>query len=197
MADTEGHEDTRAAPEDPDAIRRTREVLAYGNRFVEVYDDEVTFPGGAAGTYLRIRNRDEGLGVVVVPVYRETVGLVRTYRYPLGRHQWALPRGFSHGTDPLVTARTELLEELGITEAEFHLIGTMTPDSGLLASEVAVVHADVPTAPDGPPLDDEVSATHWLPLPELWQQIATGALDDGMTLAALTLARVHGRLPGV
>ncbi|MFD0564238.1 NUDIX domain-containing protein [Kitasatospora saccharophila] len=135
---------------DGNAIRRTREVLAYRNRFVDVYDDEVTFPNGADGRYLRIRHRGEGLGVVVLPVRDGTVGLVRTYRYPVGRLQWGLPRGFSHGADPLVTARTELHEELGVPDAEFTLLGTITPDSGLLADPVAVVHAAVTTAPGTP-----------------------------------------------
>ncbi|PJN22220.1 NUDIX hydrolase [Kitasatospora sp. CB02891] len=184
-------------PEHPDAIRRTREVLAYRNRFVDVYDDEVAFPSGSAGRYLRIRHRAEGLGVVVLPVHGELVGLVRTYRYPLGRPQWGLPRGFAHNADPLVTARAELHEELGVPDAEFHLLGTMTPDSGLLAGAVAVVHATVPDpVPTGAPRDpDEVVETRWLPLPDLHHWITTGRLDDGMTLAALTLARAHGRLP--
>ncbi|MFD7643023.1 NUDIX hydrolase [Kitasatospora sp. NPDC059795] len=183
-------------PEHPDAIRRTREVLAYRNRFVDVYDDEVAFPGGAAGHYLRIRHREEGLGVVILPVHDDLIGLVRTYRYPLGRPQWGLPRGFSQHADPLVTARAELHEELGVTEAEFHLLGTMTPDSGLLATTVAVVHATVPTTPTAAPLDTtEVAETRWLPLPTLRHWITTGHLDDGMTLSALTLAHTHGRLP--
>ncbi|MFJ5230401.1 NUDIX hydrolase [Kitasatospora sp. NPDC088391] len=192
MADT----GTPEHAEHPDAVRRTREVLAYRNRFVDVYDDEVVFPSGTPGTYLKIRHRDEGLGVVILPVHGDTIGLVRTYRYPLGRPQWALPRGFSHGTDPLLTARTELHEELGIPDAEFHLLGTMTPDSGLLAAEVAIVRALVPTTtPSSPLAPDEVTETRWLPLPELWHWIATGALDDGMTLAALTLAQAHRHLP--
>ncbi|RKE20151.1 NUDIX hydrolase [Streptomyces sp. TLI_171] len=180
----------------PDAIRTVREVLAYRNRFVDVYDDEVSFPSGTDGRYLRIRHRDEGLGVVILPVHAGTVGLVRTYRYPLGRPQWGLPRGFSHSTDPLVTARTELREELGIADAEFLLLGTMTPDSGLLAADVAVVHASVPSTTAALPLaPDEVTDTRWLPLPTLWHWIATGALDDGMTLAALALAQAHALLP--
>ncbi|KDN84025.1 NUDIX hydrolase [Kitasatospora cheerisanensis] len=183
-------------PEHPDAIRRTREVLAYRNRYIDVYDDEVAFPSGSAGNYLRIQARDEGLGVVIVPVHDQFVGLVRTYRYPLGRPQWGLPRGFSQSPDPLVTARAELHEELGVPDAEFHLLGTMTPDSSLLGTTVAVVHAAVPALPGSAPLDlDEVTGTRWLPLPDLPRWITTGHLDDGMTLAALTLARAHGRLP--
>ncbi|MFF4342729.1 NUDIX hydrolase [Kitasatospora sp. NPDC001540] len=178
-----------------DAIRRTREVLAYRNRFVDVYDDEVAFPDGTDGRYLRIRHRGEGLGVVVLPVRDGAVGLVRTYRYPLGRLQWGLPRGFSHDRDPLVTARTELHEELGVPEAEFTFLGTMTPDSGLLADPVAVVHARVTTAPGAPLTPEEVIESHWLPLPDLPRWITTGHLDDAMTLAALTLARAHGLLP--
>ncbi|MFE1321217.1 NUDIX domain-containing protein [Kitasatospora phosalacinea] len=181
--------------EDRDAIRRTREVLAYRNRFVDVYDDEVAFPDGTDGRYLRIHHRSEGHGVVVLPVRDGAVGLVRTYRYPLGRLQWGLPRGFSHGADPLVTARAELHEELGVPDAEFTLLGTITPDSGLLADPVAVVHATVTTTPGTPLTPEEVTESHWLPLPDLPHWITTGHLDDALTLATLTLARAHGLLP--
>lgn len=184
-----------SSPGSPEPIRRTREVLAYANRYAEVFDDEVEFPDGAMGRYLRIAHRGEGPGVVILPVHAMTVGLVRTYRYPVGAWQWGLPRGFSHGRDPLVTARAELHEELGVQDAGFQLLGTMTPDSGMLAGSVAVVLAQVDD-PTGDVVDvREVAEVRWLPVQELWQWVAQGRIEDGMTLAALTLAQAHNRLP--
>ncbi|TGB05767.1 NUDIX domain-containing protein [Streptomyces sp. MZ04] len=177
-------------------IRRRREVLAYANRFAEVFDDEVEFPDGTPGRYLRIAHRGEGPGVVILPVHGMTVGLVQTYRYPVGSWQWGLPRGFSHGRDPLVTARTELHEELGVQDADFELLGAMTPDSGMLATRVAIVLARVDD-PTGEVVDvREVAAVRWLPIRELWQWVAEGRIEDGMSLAALTLAHAGGHLPG-
>ncbi|NJA56976.1 NUDIX hydrolase [Streptomyces sp. NEAU-H3] len=176
-------------------VRRSREVLAYGNRFVEVFDDEVRFGDGTAGRYLRIRQRGAGPGVVVLPVRGDDIGLVRTYRYPLGAWQWGLPRGLAQDADPLETARAELLEEMGARAAGLRLLGHMTPDSGLLTSRVAVVRAEVTAAPE--PVRDltEVAETRWLPHTRLREWIAKGHLEDGMTLAALALATALDELP--
>lgn len=182
-------------PEKPDPIRRKREILAYENRFAEVFDDEVEFPDGTPGRYLRIANRGEGPGVVILPVHAMTVGLVQTYRYPVGSWQWGLPRGFSHSRDPLVTARMELREELGVQDADFQVLGFVTPDSGMLASRVAVVQARV-NDPAGQAVDArEVADVRWLHIRELWQWVSQGRIEDGFSLAALTLAHALDRLP--
>ncbi|MFD5267467.1 NUDIX hydrolase [Streptomyces sp. NPDC058335] len=178
-----------------DPIRRKREVRAYANRFAEVFDDEVEFPDGTPGRYLRIVNRGDGPGVVVLPVHGINVGLVQTYRYPVESWQWGLPRGFSHNHDPLVTARTELHEEIGVRDAAFELLGFMTPDSGMLATRVAVILARV-NEPTGRTVDvQEVAAVRWLPVRELWHWVAQGRIEDGMSLAALTLAHALDHLP--
>ncbi|MFJ8359167.1 NUDIX hydrolase [Streptomyces sp. NPDC093984] len=177
-------------------IRRKREVLAYANPFAEVFDDEVEFPDGTLGRYLRIANRGEGPGVVILPIHGMTVGLVHTYRYPVGSWQWGLPRGFSHDHDPLVSARVELREELGVQDAELQRLSVMTPDSGMLATRVAIVLARV-NDPIGHVVDvQEVSAVRWLHIRELWHWVAQGRIEDGMSLAALALGHALGHLPG-
>ena len=176
-------------------IHRTREVLVHENAYVRVYDDEVTFGNGSAGRYVRIEPAGEGPGAVMVAVHAGQIALVRTYRYPVGDWQWALPRGFAHGTDPLVTARAELEEETGVTAADLRVIGAVTPDSGVQAHRVAIVLADVHRLSDGGPSDDEVAEVRWVSLDELEREVADGRIEDGFTLAALTLARVHRILP--
>ena len=176
-------------------IRRAQERLVHENAYVRVYDDDVTFAGGAAGRYVRIEPAGEGPGAVVLALHAGRIALVRTYRYPIGAWQWALPRGFAHAVDPLVTARTELQEETGVTEADLRVIGAVTPDSGVQSHRVAIVVAEVHTLPDGGPPDDEVAEVRWATLAELEQEIADGAVEDGFTLAVLTLARVQRILP--
>jgi 8-oxo-dGTP pyrophosphatase MutT (NUDIX family) len=176
-------------------IRRTRERLVHENAYVRVYDDDVTFADGAAGRYVRIEPAGEGPGAVILAVHQGRIALVRTYRYPVGDWQWALPRGFAHATDPLVTARAELHEETGVTDADLRVVGAVTPDSGVQSHRVAFVLAEVHRLPDGRPPDDEVAEVRWVTLAELEQEIADGAIEDGFTLAALTLARVRRILP--
>jgi len=172
-------------------IRRTRERLVHENPYVRVYDDDVRFADGTDGRYVRIEPAGDGPGAVLLAVHDGRIALVRTYRYPLGAWQWALPRGFAHATDPLVTARAELEEETGVTDAHLRVVGRVTPDSGVQAHRVAIVLAHVHALPNGGPPDDEVAEVRWVTLDELEQEIADGAVEDGFTLAALTLARVH------
>jgi 8-oxo-dGTP pyrophosphatase MutT (NUDIX family) len=176
-------------------VRRTRERLVHENAYVRVYDDDVAFADGTEGRHVRIDAVGDGPGAVVLAVHGGRIALVRTYRYPVGDWQWALPRGFAHGTDALVTARAELAEETGVTEADLRLIGAVTPDSGLQAHRVAVVLAEVGRPPASGPTDDEVAEVRWVTLQELEKDIADGAIEDGFTLATLTLARSKGVLP--
>jgi ADP-ribose pyrophosphatase len=176
-------------------IRRTRERLVHENAYVRVYDDDVAFGDGAPGRYVRIEPSGDGPGAVLLALHEGRIALVRTYRYPIGDWQWALPRGFAHGTDPLVTARAELEEETGVTSADLRVIGTVTPDSGVQAQLVAIVLADVQRLPDGGPRDDEVAEVRWVTVDGLEREIADGSIQDGLTLAALSLARVQRALP--
>jgi 8-oxo-dGTP pyrophosphatase MutT (NUDIX family) len=175
------------------SVRRVEEVRVYANEFVTVYDDEVDFGEGRAGRHVRIAPTAPGEGVVLLPTCAERVALVRTYRYPLGEWQWALPRGFSQSTDVLTTARAELEEELGATDVDdLSVIGTIAPDSGLMSSRIRVVHA-VLAQPVAKPLDiDEVAQVDWVDLDQLRAMIAAEELIDGFTLAALAIAHARG-----
>lgn len=177
-------------------IRRTREREVYANDYVRVYDDDVTFGPGTRGRYLRVEPQGEGPGAVVLPLRDGLIGLVRSYRYPLGAWQWALPRGFSHGPNPLGTAKTELFEETGISDARFRLLGQLTPDSGVQSHRVAVVLAEVGDGEVAGPQDAEIAELRWVRRDDLRREIAAGRIEDGFTLAALCLADAAGALPG-
>ncbi|MFE9097515.1 NUDIX hydrolase [Streptomyces sp. NPDC007264] len=180
----------------PGLVERVREILAYANPFVRLFDDEVRFPDGRRGRHVRIEPARPGLGSVVLPVCESAVGLVRTYRYALGADQWALPRGFSHGADAEETARAELREEIGATGGEFRLLGTMTPDSGLFSARVAVFLAILPERFARPEDMREVREVCWLPVQDVWSWVGAGRIEDGFTLSALALARAKQALPG-
>jgi 8-oxo-dGTP pyrophosphatase MutT (NUDIX family) len=175
-------------------IRRLREVLVHANRFVRVYDDEVEFPSGSRGSYVRLVPAVAGPGVALLAVCDGLIALVRTYRYPIGDWQWGLPRGLAHDTDPLVTAAAELREELGAEAAGLRVIGSFTPDSGLEDIHVHVVVATVEDRTGRPQDVDEVAAVRWVTVDQLWEMAANGRLDDGMTLAALAIAQAKGAL---
>jgi 8-oxo-dGTP pyrophosphatase MutT (NUDIX family) len=183
----------------PCVIEKLREVQVFENRFVQVFNDEVRFPDGTNGTYLRIDPPvSGGPGVVVLAVDGQAVGLVHSYRYPIGEEQWALPRGFGDARDdgdPLRTARREMSEELGSTADNLELLGWVTPDSGLQSARVGIVFAEVQRR--GVPSDTfEIEAARWIDLPDLWSLVRNGEIEDSFTLSALARAASSGRIAG-
>lgn len=171
-------------------VRLVRERLVHENPYVRLYDDDVVLPGGRAGRFVRLTPTAPGPGVVLVVLRAGRLAVVRTYRYPLGSWQWAFPRGFGQSEDVLHTASAELLEETGVRDAELTLLGHLTPDSGVQSSRVAIVLAETSAEP-GPPTDvEEVEAVRWLLPSELEAEVASGDVEDGFTLAALTVLRV-------
>lgn len=177
-------------------IVRVREIVAYENRFVRVFDDEVVFPGGTAGRYLRVTPPNDQPGVAVLAESSDgCIGLVRSYRYAVDEWQWAVPRGFPHDPDPLITAAAELGEELGVTgPAELTLLGEVTPDSGLLSHRVALVHARVAEKSTHTLDELEIAEIRWVPKQDLLADIAAGKVHDAFTLSAMTLAASRGLL---
>ncbi len=176
-------------------VTRLRERIAYANRFITVYDDDVRFSDGRDGQYLRIVQSDGKPGVVMLPLCGDHVAMVRVFRYPAGEWEWGLPRGLAHGDDPEATARLELTEELGAAPARLAELGPVAPDSGLLASVVHVFGAEYDSMPAAPQDTTEVSAVRWWPVRLLLGAITAGQIRDGFTLAAVCYGMCWRLLP--
>jgi 8-oxo-dGTP pyrophosphatase MutT (NUDIX family) len=173
-------------------IRRIRENAVYRNRFAAVYDDPVAFADGSEGSYLRIVESDGRPGVAMLAVCEDQVALVRTYRYPLASWEWAVPRGFAHGDDASRSAGAELAEELGHEPDDLIPIGTVTPNSGLLASRVTLFLARYATAVSEPTDRREVAEVRWIGFKAPYGEIASGQIIDAFTLSAVTCAQARG-----
>lgn len=184
--------------EPPIRRRESREI--YRNRFATIYDDDVVFPGHRAGRYLRIVEGDGKPGVVVLPVCGRSVGLVLTFRYPTGRWEWGVPRGYGHGDDPVASALAELEEELGARPDRLTPLGRAHANSGILAGHSAFFLAEY-AQPVASPLDtDEISAVRWVSFVELGRMLADDTtIMDGFTLAVVGAAVARGlvRFPEV
>lgn len=176
-------------------IELVRADIVLANKFATVRNDEVRFGNGSHGRHLRISPAQEnGEGVCNLPVYDGKIAMVETFRYPIGSWQWALPRGFGHGSGSLASAKAELDEELGITDAEFEEIGRVNPDSGLLASTVPVFLVR-PKRPELRPKDKvEVREAQWFSGGEVTAMVGSGALSDSFTLSALMIATTRGAI---
>jgi len=102
------------------------------------------------------------------------------------------PRGFGRvGVSALEVARAELEEETSYRAREVTQIGTLYPDSGLLANEVGVFVARglEPLQNNRTTEQSEFIDRAELSVSELESQISSGTITDSFTLAAFALLR--------
>ncbi len=167
---------------------------------------ETALWSGRSGDYQMHRvvsGQPAGAGAVVVAVHREDpvprVLLVHQERIRSQVLLWELPRGGAspEDVDLVATGLRELEEETGVSARTGELLGTVYPDSGLLAAPVGVVLVEVAEKEGVCAADGEALDVSWFGADELGALIAGGSLRDGISMSALLLAAARGALPPV
>jgi ADP-ribose pyrophosphatase len=161
--------------------------LTITDPFAVVRRERVRFGGDVEGTHWRITSGNGNPGVVILPWRDGHVGLVRSYRYPVGRWLWELPRGRAISADSRANAARELQEETRADDVELLGLGSTYPDTGLQDTVVTFFVARL--APGCPfKVGEEVDRVMWVPLAELKARVLEGDVTDQFTITALALA---------
>src|SRR5947209_1315544 len=95
-------------------IKTTASRIVYGNRWMQVREDQIERPNGRPGVYSVVEKLDYSL---IVPRDDEGVFLVEQYRYPVQARYWEFPQGTWEErpeADPIEVAREELEAETGL-----------------------------------------------------------------------------------
>jgi ADP-ribose pyrophosphatase len=177
-------------------IRTIEKQLAYSdpdNPWLKLYFDRVVFPDGTHGRYNRIVEGTGDPGVAVLPISTAGVGFVLQYRYAIADHVWEIPRGYGDGPDAVGEGRRELLEETGLRPVELIDLGTIHPNSAVLATRVALFAARCEAGQAKSGVDGHQQLEFkWFSIEEAMTAVQTARILDAITLSALLRARLRG-----
>ena len=160
------------------------------NPRLTVREDAVHTPGGADRSFT-VGVTGDAVSVIAVADDGRVV-FVRQHRYPVGQWTLEVPAGGrTRGNDPLAQAKAELAEETGATATTWTEVGRFYPMPGRLDAEF---HVFLATGFDGdrlgapaPSEDEWIDEIVLVQVNELGGLVASGAISDGCSLAALAL----------
>ncbi len=173
------------------------EKTIYDNSWINLTEYDVINPGGGKGIYGKVHFKNTAVGVMVLDDQFNTY-LVGQYRFTLNAYSWEIPEGGGPlGTDPLDSAKRELLEETGLIAAEWnhlltmHLSNSVSDELGIvfLARDLQQGQAE--------PEETEQLIVKKIPFSEAVAMVENGLITDSMSVAAIykvQLLLVQGKL---
>jgi ADP-ribose pyrophosphatase len=150
--------------------------------------DEYELPSGRRGEYHYVHTNGAAL---IVPVAHDgKLLLVNQFRYLCGRESIEFPcGGVKDGSSHRETAAHELREETGYTSDLIALAGEFNPYNGVTDEICKVYIARDLVFVGGSPDDTEEFEQVSLTPADLESRISSGAIWDGMTIAAWGIVR--------
>lgn len=157
----------------------------YLNPWIRVTEYKVINPSGGNGIYGKVGFRNLAVGVVPLDEDFNTY-LVGQYRFTINRYSWEIPEGGSpEGTDPVISAHRELLEETGLVAGSMEKILEMHL-SNSVTDEYAVTYlARNLTQQTACPEETEQLQVRKLPFEEVYKMVEAGQITDSMSVAAI------------
>lgn len=170
--------------------RRLDTKTVYDNPWIRITHENVKTPAGTDGIYGVVHFKSRAIGIIPIDGEGYT-WLVRQFRYTLNTELWEIPMGGGKlDEDPLIAAQRELLEETGMSAANWqeimrlHISKSVTDEEGVVyvakglsAGKQQLEHTEA---------DLELLR---LPLDEAIQWAMDGRITDVISCAALL--KVH------
>jgi ADP-ribose pyrophosphatase len=161
--------------------------LVYDNGWIRVDEDQVIRPSGEKGLFGIITMKE---GSTVLPVCEnDDIYLVREYKYGIASMSIeAMSGGLDPGEDPLVGAKRELAEELGLKAQKWTYLGYVDPFTTLVRSRNHMYLAE--GLESGRALDDpdEVVEGLRMPLAQAVEMAMTGEITHSASCVLLLKA---------
>lgn len=169
--------------------RTVEHTRPYEGVIVKVDLDKALLPNGRTAKREVV---DHPGGVAVLPLNDDgTVAVVRQYRYPFSQVLTEIPAGkLDPGEEPRTGALRELKEEVGAQAGELIDLGEIYPSPGFCREVLYLYLARGLTYGDCCPDEDEFLEISCIPFDRLAEQVMSGEVRDGKTVAAVLKAKV-------
>jgi 8-oxo-dGTP pyrophosphatase MutT (NUDIX family) len=164
----------------------------YKDAFLELQVDSVIKPNKEEGAYATVQLKR---GVVILATNsRGQVYLTRQFRYAIEEESIELiAGGVDEGEDPLVAAKREAREELGIEADEWVSMGMMHLETSMIKGPVYLYSAHHLHCTDTDPDDTEDITGFKVSLQEAVDMVLQGKITHGPSCVLLLKAAMRGR----
>ena len=165
-----------------------QQKIVYDNPWIQVTHQNVTNPSGNPGIYGVVHFKNTAIGIIPVDEDYNT-WLVGQYRFALNRYSWEIPEGGGQkGTDPLVAAKRELMEETGLTAKHWQTLLNVDLSNSICDEQGIIFLAK--ELEQGPPQPEETEQLQIrkLPIKEAIAMVLRGEITDSMSVIGLLYA---------
>lgn len=170
----------------------------YDNKWISVTQYDVINPGGGKGIYGKVHFKNLAIGVIVLDNEWNTY-LVGQYRFTLDAYSWEIPEGGGDpDTDPLESAKRELLEETGLVAQEWTLLGNLHLSNSVCDEYGYIYLARNLEQQQAAPEETEQLTIKKVPFEQAWQLVEKGSITDSLSVVAIQkikLMQLSGQLP--
>lgn len=171
----------------PWKINSTKEY--YDNPWVNVKEHQVTNPAGKPGIYSVVHFKNLAIGILPLDENNYT-WLVGQYRLPVNQYSWEIPEGGGPlGTDPLESAKRELLEECGIVARQWTKIANCHLSNSGTDEEAIMFVAKELRFESSSPEETEVLQIRKIHFDELFQMVMNNEVMDAPTIITVLKAK--------
>lgn len=163
----------------------TSQKSIYDNPWINVTEYQVINPAGNPGIYGKVHYKNLAIGVLPLDDELNTY-LVGQYRFPLSQYSWEMPEGGGpEGTDPLESAKRELLEETGLKASRWTEIQRLHL-SNSVSDELSILYvAQGLEQFEAEPEETEQLIIKKVPFAEMYRMACNGEITDAMTVTAV------------
>ena len=162
----------------------------YDNPWISLKEHQVINPGGGKGIYGEVHFKNLAIGILPLDE-EDNTWLVGQYRFPLKQYSWEIPEGGGLlETDPLLSAKRELLEETGIVASSWteiqriHLSNSVSDELGIiyLAQQLSFGKSC--------PEENEDLVVRKIPFDTAYQMVMDGEITDSLSVSAILKVKI-------